>query len=116
MTSLSTNDANVVSPAIVLEAIVKQQAIAGVYNRMDVTLAPHILYTRHGDLHIAALTLERDGRPPKEAKIGTFKLAGLRSVRLTPRRFQASELFDARDAKYADVALMAVDKEGTAPA
>lgn len=97
------------SPALVMEAIVKQQAIAGTYNRADVTLAPHILYTKHGDLHVDALTLERDGRPPREAKIGTFKLAGLGAIRLTPRRFEASALFDARDAKYADVALLAVE-------
>ena len=107
--SSSTTNAPAGPPAVVLEAIVKQQAIAGTYNRADVTLAPHILYTRHGDLHIDALTLERDGRPPKEAKIGTFKLTGLGSIRLTPRKFRASELFDARDAKYTDVALLAVE-------
>ena len=107
--SSSTTDAPAGPPAIVLEAIVKQQAIAGTYNRADVTLAPHILYTRHGDLHVDALTLERDGRPPKEAKIGTFKLTGLGALRLTPRKFKASELFNASDAKYADVALLAVD-------
>ncbi len=101
-------DPNTPPPTIVLEAIVKQRAIAATYNRADVTLAPHILYTRHGDLHIDALTLERDGRPPKEHKIGTFKLTGLGALRLTPRRFEASTLFNARDAKYADVALLAV--------
>ena len=102
-------DANAGPPAIVLEAIVKQRAIAATYNRADVTLAPHILYTRHGDLHIDALTLERDGRPPREVKLGTFKLAGLSALRLTPRKFETSELFNARDAKYADVALLAVE-------
>ena len=107
MTSPTTDV--LVSPAVVLEAIVKLQAIAGTYNRADVTLAPHILYTRHGELHVDALTLERDGRPPKEPKIGTFKLTGLGAVRLTPRKFTASALFDARDAKYVDVALLAVE-------
>ncbi len=103
------NDANTGPPAIVLEAIVKQRAIAATYNRADVTLAPHILYTRHGDLHIDALTLERDGRPPKEHKIGTFKLTGLGALRLTPRKFEASHLFNARDAKYVDVKLLSVE-------
>ena len=107
--SSSITDAAAGPPAVVLEAIVKQQAIAGTYNRTDVTLAPHILYTRHGDLHIDALTLERDGRPPKEVKIGTFKLTGLGAIRLTPRKFKASELFNARDAKYVDVAVLAVE-------
>ena len=107
---MNGTDANAGPPAIVLEAIVKQRAIAGTYNRADVTLAPHILYTRHGDLHIDALTLERDGRPPREVKIGTFKLAGLGALRLTPRRFEPSRLFDSGDSKYADVALLAVDR------
>lgn len=105
----ATIDPNAGPSAIVLEAIVKQRAVAASYNRVDVTLAPHILYTRHGELHVDALTLERDGRPPKEVKIGTFKLTGLGALRLTPRRFEASKLFDASDRKYADVALLAVE-------
>lgn len=92
-----------------LEAIVKQQAVAATYNRVEVTLAPHILYTRHGDLHVDAVTVERDGRPPKEEKLGTFKLAGLSSVRLTPRRFAPSTLFDGSAERYAGETLLAVE-------
>lgn len=91
-----------------LEAIVKQVAVAATYNRTEMTLAPHVLYTRHGDLHVDAVTLERDGKPPKEAKLGVFKLAGLSGVRLTPRRFERSALFDATAAKYAGETIMAV--------
>lgn len=97
-----------VTTPVVLEAIVKQLAIAATYNRGEVTLAPHILYTRHGELYLDAVTLERDGKPPKEVKLGTFKLAGLQPLRLTARRFSPSELFQASDEKYAGVALMAV--------
>ena len=93
-----------------LEAIVKRQAVAATYNRMLVTLAPHILYTRHGDLHVDAVTLERDGRPPREEKIGTFKLAGLSSVRLTPRRFPRSGLFNAASERYMGETLLAVEQ------
>ena len=91
-----------------LEAIVKRQTIAATYNRVEVTLAPHILYTRHGDLHVDAVTLERDGRPPKEEKLGTFKLAGLSAVRITPRRF-VPLAFDAGAERYAGETVMAVD-------
>lgn len=94
---------------VLLEAIVKRLAVAAVYNRTEVTLAPHILYTRHGDLHIDAVTLERDGRPPREAKLGTFKLAGLSGVRITPRRFGPSGLFDPAAERYAGETLMAVE-------
>ena len=94
---------------IVFEAIVKQQAIAATYNRGEVTLAPHILYTKHGEIYLDALTLERDGQPPKEPKIGAFKLAGLSALRITPRRFKPSELFVPREERYAGVTLLSVE-------
>jgi hypothetical protein len=94
---------------IILEAIVRKQAIAATYNRVSMTLAPHILYTKHGDLHIDAVALDRDGRPPKEVKLGTFKLAGLSAIRLTPRQFAVNGLFHPTDPKYADETVMAVE-------
>lgn len=97
------------APAIILEAIVKQFAVAATYNLAEVTLAPHVLYTKHGDLHVDAITMERDGRPPKEVKIGTFKLSGLGALRVTPRHFTPSALFDQHDERYKDVTLMAVE-------
>ena len=94
---------------IVFEAIVKRLAIAATYNRGEVTLAPHILYTRHGELYLDALTIERDGAPPKEVKLGTFKLAGLSPLRLTARRFTPSELFRPGEPRYAGETLMVVE-------
>lgn len=95
---------------LVFEAIVKQQAIAASYNRGTVTLAPHIVYTKHGEIYLDALTLERDGQPPREPKIGAFKLTGLTGLRVTPRRFIASELFEPKDAKYDGVTLLAIEQ------
>ena len=97
------------STPIIFESIVKQHCVAATYNRGEVTLAPHAIYTRHGELHIDAITVERDGKPPKEVKLGTFKLAGLGAVRLTPRRFDRSALFVKDDAKYDGSLLMAVE-------
>lgn len=94
---------------IMFEAIVKKLAIAATYNRGEVTLAPHILYTRHGEIYVDAMTIERDGKPPREPKIGAFKLAGLAPLRLTARRFTPSPLFLADDPRYDGVTLMAVD-------
>ena len=101
--------ADIATP-IFLEAIVKRQAIAATYNRTEVILAPHILYTRHGDLHIDAVTIEREGKPPKEEKLGVYKLAGLSAVRITPRRFVASKLFDPAAERYGGETVMAVDR------
>jgi hypothetical protein len=100
-----------VSTPIIFEAIVKRQAIAATYNRGEVTLAPHIIYTKHGELHIDAVTLDRDGKPPKEAKLGTFKLVGLGAVRLTPRRFEVNALFVRGEPRYEGVTLMMVEPD-----
>ena len=93
----------------VFEAIVKRLALAATYNRGEVTLAPHAIYTRHDEIYVDAVTIERDGKPPKEEKLGAFKLAGLSPLRLTARRFERSALFDENDPKYAGVLLMAVE-------
>ena len=94
---------------VVLEAIVKKLALAATYNRGEVTLAPHVLYTKHGELYVDAVTIARDGKPPREAKVGAFKLAGLSPMRITARRFERSALFDASDGRYDGVTLMAID-------
>lgn len=94
---------------LVFEAIVKQQAIAATYNRGAVTLAPHIVYTKHGEIYIDAVTLERDGAPPREAKLGAFKLTGLTGLRVTPRRFTRSELFVAGEERYQGTTLLAIE-------
>lgn len=93
----------------IFEAIATRKAIASYYNRGEVLLAPHILYTKNDALHIDALTLERDGQPPKEPRIGTFRLDGLKDIVLSERGFEISELFDPDDPKYADVTLFKVE-------
>lgn len=94
--------------SVVLEAIVKQLCLAATYNRQEVTLAPHILYTRHGELYVDAVALEREGKPPTEVKLGTFKLAGLHPLRVTARRFERSGLFRAGEPRYAGETLLAI--------
>lgn len=93
---------------ILLEAIALGTCIEAVYNRMKVRLAPHILYTRHDELYVDAVTVERDGRPPREVKLGTFKLTGLREVALVEQRFAREPGFDPDQSKYAGVTLFTV--------
>ena len=91
------------------EAIVRLITVKATYNRGTVTIAPHILYTRHGEMYVDAVTIERDGKPPKEVKIGTFKLDGLKDVKLAGKSFAPSALFVPSDEKYAGNSLMAVE-------
>jgi hypothetical protein len=98
-----------VSPTrIFLEAIARKVCVSTTYNRMAIKLAPHILYTKHDELFIDGVTVERDGKKPKELKLGTFKLSGLTATELTRRLFVPQSLFDEADPKYAGTTLLAV--------
>lgn len=94
---------------ILLEAIALRKCIEASYNRGIVKLAPYILYTRHGELFIDAVTIEREGKPPRETKIGTFKLAGLQMRGILDRSFDVDAAFDPANDKYEGVTLFAVE-------
>ncbi|HTU11929.1 MAG TPA: hypothetical protein VMG08_13645 [Allosphingosinicella sp.] len=99
---------------IILEAIARGSCVAAVYNRMKVILAPHILYTRHDELYVDAVTLERDGQPPREVKLGSFKLTGLKEIALAAREFRPDPVFDPALERYAGTTLFAVQPEAAA--
>lgn len=82
------------SPGDLLEqAIAKRVCVTGLYNRGQATLAPHSLFERHGELYLRAVTVDYDGRKPKEPKLGTFKLAGLSNLALTRKLFSPRSAF-----------------------
>lgn len=94
----------------ILEAIVRKRCLDAVYNRSRITLAPHILYTKHDALHVDAVVLERDGKPPRELKLGTYRLSGLGAIDLTDRGFAPVDSFDPLDQRYQGVTLIEVDR------
>jgi hypothetical protein len=99
------------SNRIVLEAIARRRCLQARYNRAAVRLAPHILYTRHDELFVDAVTLEHDGRRPREMRLGTFKLAGLREPMVADQPFRLEPAFDPADPKYAGVTLLAAEMD-----
>ncbi|HEX7876403.1 MAG TPA: hypothetical protein VF489_07425 [Sphingobium sp.] len=104
-----------VPPTTFFEAIALQKCLTATYNKLVVKLAPHILYTRHDEMFIDAVAVEREGRPPRELKLGTFKLAGLNDVILTDETFEAMHgLYDENDSKYKGVTLFAIAPESAA--
>lgn len=110
-TESSSEPAPAGTTPIILEAIVRQRCIAATYNRADIIVAPHVLYTRHGELYVDAITVSRNLVMAREIKLGTYKLSGLSAVRLTGREFEPSALFVADAEKYAGATLMAVEPE-----
>ena len=93
---------------IVREAITRKLCVAIVYNRTPMTMAPHIIYTRHDEPFVDGVVIEREGKPPRELKLGTFKLAGLSGVTLTPVTFAVQPLYEAANARYEGVTLYKV--------
>lgn len=92
----------------VLEAIALRRCLEATYNRMRVKLAPHILYTRHDEMYVDAVTIEREGRAVGEPKLGTFKLAGLQISGVLPMQFSPQDVFEPHNPKYEGVTLLAV--------
>ena len=92
----------------IARAIERRLCLEGVYNRAQVKLAPHILYTRHDDPFVDAMVVERDGKAPREIKLGVFKLAGLKEVRLTSTPFAPLPDFDPGAETYAERVIQSV--------
>lgn len=95
---------------ILLEAIALNRCVQATYNRMVMKLAPHILYTRHGEVYVDAVTIERDGQKPRETKIGAFKLTGLKDLSLLELPFTANTIFNPMEEKYSSTTLFAVQQ------
>lgn len=93
-----------------LEAVVRRLCVTATYNRDAILLAPHIVYTRHDEVYVDGVVIERAGKPPREEKIGSYKLAGLGALMLTGRGFTPSTLFDPHEPRYAGTTLMLVDR------
>ncbi len=91
------------------EAIVKMRCVNATWNRDKIVLAPHVIYTRHGEVFVDAITVARNGMLPREAKLGTFKAAGLGDARLSSRTFEVNERFEPDAERYEGVALMKVE-------
>jgi hypothetical protein len=94
---------------LLLEAIALKKCLAVTYNRTEMTLAPHILYTRHDELFIDAVALERNGLPPREKKLGSFKIAGLSGLALADRYFEAEPVYDPAVERYEGTTLFAIE-------
>lgn len=89
------NDVSV--PDLLAHAIKRKVCVTATYNRGQATLAPHSLFERHGDLFLRAVTVDYDGRKPREPKLGTFKLVGLSDVAVTRKLFSPKAVFAGLD-------------------
>jgi len=73
----------------ILEAIARRLLLTANYNGQKLTLAPHALFARHGDLFVSALNLTKAWRADEERRLGYFKIAGLADAEITQDTFDA---------------------------
>ncbi|HET9510753.1 MAG TPA: hypothetical protein VFO80_06330 [Sphingomonas sp.] len=95
-------------------AIVKQLCVNATYNRDKIVLAPHVAYTKHGELYVDAITVARNGMLPREEKLGSFKVTGLGEPKLTGRAFTISSLYEPEAERYVGSTLVAVESVAAA--
>lgn len=96
-------------PKILFQAIALRKCVHANYNKGDVRIAPHIMYTKHDEIYVDGVTIERDGRPPRERKLGSFKLTGLKELAIDPTDFEPEPEFDPANERYSGVTLFAVE-------
>lgn len=96
----SAPDAPLTAQDKIGQSIRHRMCVTAVYNRVTMLIAPHALYTRHDDLFVDGVVLEKQGLPARELKLGVFKLAGLNELAVTVRPFEPSALCDPHDPKY----------------
>jgi hypothetical protein len=89
-----------VAVAIVQRAIAKRTCILAIYNKGRVKLAPYVLYERDDAAFLDAVTIERDGRPPREPKLGAFRVSGLSELVPTVETFDPEVEVALGDVRY----------------
>ncbi|MDO9361903.1 MAG: hypothetical protein Q7T60_03180 [Sphingopyxis sp.] len=78
------------------------------YNGQILTLAPHLLFERRGDLFVSALNLNKNWRSDEDPRLGHFKLGGLASIELIEETFDPLPNFEAAAPHDEDTPLLAV--------
>ena len=88
--------------ALIRQAIDEGSCLRWTYNRVLMRAEPRILYRRNGGLYVDAVVIEKNGAPPAELKIGSFKLTGLGNPVPTGEPIASGLAVDLADPRYAE--------------
>lgn len=72
----------------IIEAIATRRLIRASYNDAVLTLAPHHLFERHGELFVGAYNPAKARRSDEAPKLGYFMLKGLSAIGVTDEAFE----------------------------
>lgn len=91
-----------------MEAIARKRMVSARYNGAVITLAPHVLFERHGDLYLSALNLSKNWRSDEDRRLGQFKLAGLAAAELLDEPFDPLPSYEPATPRSDDTLVLAV--------
>ena len=91
-----------------MEAIARKRLVTAHYNGQVLTLAPHLLFERRGDLFISALNLGKSWRSDEDPRLGHFKLDGLVAPAIIDAEFDPLPSFEAAAPQSDDTLLLAI--------
>lgn len=91
-----------------MEAIARKRMVSARYNGSVITLAPHVLFERHGDLYVSALNLSKGWRSDDERRLGQFKLAGLAAAELLDEVFDPLPSYEPAAPRSDDTLVLAI--------
>ncbi|GLK44781.1 MULTISPECIES: hypothetical protein [Novosphingobium] len=91
-----------------MEAIATRRFVTARYNGNTITLAPHLLFERHGDLVVSAMNPGKARRSDEEPGLGQFKLAGLSALELMDEHFEPLASYDGSPPRSDDVLILSV--------
>ncbi|AOR79906.1 hypothetical protein QUC32_05205 [Novosphingobium resinovorum] len=91
-----------------MEAIATRKFVTARYNGNTITLAPHMLFERHGDLVVSAMNPAKARRSDEEPGLGQFKLAGLSSMELLNEHFEPLPSYDGTPPRSDDSLILSV--------
>lgn len=92
----------------IMEAIAFKRTLSVRYNGGTITLAPHFLFERHGDLYLGALNMTKIWRSEDERRLGQFKLAGLGDAELLDETFDPLPDYSATLPRPGDTMVLTV--------
>ena len=93
-----------------IEAIALKRLVRAQYNGNEMQLAPHQLFSRHGDLFISAVNTLKNWRSDEDRRLTQYKLMGLSEVTLTDETFDILPAFDGSLPHETDTELFAIAK------
>lgn len=91
-----------------IEAIARRRTVTACYNGNQMTLAPHLMFQRRGDLFVSALNLSKNWRSDDERHLGHFKLDGLAATEVMEEGFEPLPSFQAAVPHDGDTLILAI--------